>query len=483
MAITKATTKYGVVTGVPEKDYTLFKGVPYAAPPVGKLRLAPPVDPQPWTGERACTEWAPVSIQVHRMGPPKPGEPVTWTGSEDCLYLNVWTPAQKPDAKLPVVFWIHGGGFNMGGSHGRDIDGAAMNRRGVILVSVGYRLGVLGFFGLKELAKRDEHGSTGDYGMMDIFKALQWVRENIAAFGGDPENVTIAGQSSGSMTVRWLLGCEPARGLFRHAIAQSGGGTWDVDPILPFEEKCANSLKVLDMVGWTLDDVLTRDAMEVCATLKAVVPQLGLPRKSIVAELFQPSVDGWLVTDYYGKKLYEGAGADVDVMVGTVRDEWQNFTYQVPGGIAGYEDEFAIALSITWARRYNQLGKKPVYTYFFDHDLPDANGKPEKPLHDSEMQFTFGTFERNPHKWTDYERLMAETILDYWTNFAKSGDPNTPGRALWLPYTMEHPVTMHFANDGWSAVHLDGREKLDKVVRYMLEKPGILDRPFFKDSP
>jgi para-nitrobenzyl esterase len=278
-------------------------------------------------------------VQVHRMGSPKPGEPVTWTGSEDCLYVNVWTPARTPDEKLPVVFWIHGGGFNGGGSYGRDIDGAAWSRRGVILVSVGYRLGALGFFGLKELAERNEHGSTGDYGMMDIFKALQWVRENIAAFGGDPENVTIAGQSSGSMTVRWLLGCTPARGLFRHAIAQSGGGTWDVDPILPFEEKCANSQKVLDMVGWTLNDVLTRDAMEVCSTLKAVVPQLDLPRKSIVAELFQPSVDNWLVIDYYGKKLYEGAGADVDVMVGTIRDEWQNFTYQVPGGIAGYEYE------------------------------------------------------------------------------------------------------------------------------------------------
>jgi para-nitrobenzyl esterase len=129
--------------------------------------------------------------------------------------------------------------------------------------------------------------------------------------------------------------------------------------------------------------------------------------------------------------------------------------------------------------RYNQLGKQPVYTYFFDRDLPDENGVRSKPLHDSEMQFTFGTYERNPHKWTDYDRLMAETVLDYWTSFAKTGDPNTPGRALWLPYTVEHPVTMHFANEGWSAVHLDGREKLDKVVKFLLEKPGILDRSFF----
>lgn len=480
VAITKAKTKYGVVTGVPEKEYTVFKGVPYAAPPVGKLRLSPPVDPQPWTGEKACIEWASPSVQERRESPPREGAPVTWEGSEDCLYLNVWTPAHTPDAKIPVIFWIHGGGFAGGSSHRRDIDGAAWSRRGVILVSVGYRLGALGFLGSKELMGRDQHGSTGNYGFMDILKALQWVRENIAAFGGDPENVTIAGQSSGSFTVRWLLGCAEAQGLFRHAIAQSGGGTWDVDPILSLEEKCANSQKILDMVGWSLEDVLTRDAVEVCATLEAVVPKLGLPRKAIVSKLFQPNMDGWLVTDYYGKKLYEGDGADVDVMVGTVRDEWQNFTYQVPGGIAGYEYEFATALSIAWARRYNQLGKKPVYTYFFDHDLPDANGKPEKPLHDSEMQFTFGTFERNPHRWTDYDRLMAEAVLDYWTSFARTGDPNTPGRALWLPYTAGHPVTMHFGNDGWRAVNLDGREKLDRVVKFLLEKPGILDRPFFK---
>jgi len=480
MAIKKVKTEYGMITGFPEEEFTLFKGVPYASPPVGELRLCPPVDPVPWQGERTCTEWPPFSLQLKWMGPPKPDEPVIWTGSENCLYLNIWTPARAPHEKLPVVFWVHGGGFNGGGSYGRDIDGAAWSKRGVILVSVGYRLGPLGFFGLKELMDRDEHGSTGNYGLMDIIKALQWVRENIAAFGGDPENVTVAGQSSGSMTVRWLIGCKPARGLFRHAIAQSGGGTWDVDPILPLEEKCANSQKVLDMAGWTLKDVLTRDAMEVSSTLKSFMPVLGLPRKSIVAELFQPSMDGWLVTDYYGKKIYEGAGVDVDVMVGTIRDEWQNFTYQVPGGINGYEYEFAIALSVAWARRYNHLGKMPVYTYFFDHDLPDENGIPGKPLHDSEMQFTFGTFEKNPPKWTDYDRSMAATVLDYWTNFAKTGDPNTPGRALWLPYTAKHPVTMHFSNDGWSGDHLDGREKLDRVVKFLLEKPGILDRAFFK---
>jgi len=478
MPITQAKTKYGVVTGIPAKDYTVFKGVPYAAPPVGKLRLCAPVDPQPWTGDKACTQWGPASVQQHHEWPPREGAPVFWEGGEDCLYLNVWTPAQNPDEKLAVVFWIHGGGFFTGSSSERWFDGAAWSKRGVILVTVGYRMNALGFLGLEELAKRDEHGSTGNYGIMDIYKALTWVNENISAFGGDPHNVTIAGQSSGSMATRWLLGCGPARGLFQHAIAQSGGSTWDIDPILPLEAKMANSQRVLDMVGWTLDDVLNRDAYEVCSTLDAVVPGLGLPQKSLRARLFQPSVDHWLITDYYGKLIFDGAAADVDIMVGSIRDEWQNYNCQVPNRIDGYEYEFAIALSIAWGRRNNTLGRKPVYTYFFDHDIPDEGGKPTTPRHSSEMPYTFGTYEGFPNQWTEYDRRMSEAAVDYWTSFARTGDPNTPGRALWLPYTPEHPVTMHFTNDGWSAVHLDGRQKLDKVVKFLLEKPGILDRPF-----
>jgi hypothetical protein len=229
------------------------------------------------------------------------------------------------------------------------------------------------------------------------------------------------------------------------------------------------------MVGWTLDDVLTRDAVEVCSTLKAVVPKLGLPRKSIVAELFQPSVDGWLVTDYYGKILYNGGVADVDVMCGTIREEWHNFPHQIPGGIEGYEHEFALAPGIAWGRRNIELGKKPIYHYYFDHDLPGEHGEPG---HGSEMQFTFGTFQNNPRPWTDYDRLISETAVDYWTSFAKTGNPNTPGRPEWPSFTTEHPVTMHFANNGIQADDLGSDEKEDKVVQYLLKYPGILDKRF-----
>lgn len=480
MAITKAKTKYGLVTGIPNQGYTVFKGIPYAEPPVGKLRLCAPVDPAVWTGERDCLEWKSPSVQQHREWPPREDAPVYWEGSEDCLYLNIWSPARSPDEKLAVVFWIHGGGFFTGRANDPWVDGAEWNKRGVILVSVSYRMNALGFLGLEELAKRDEHGSTGNYGIMDIFKALQWVNENIAAFGGDPENVTIAGQSSGSMATRWLLGCKPAEGLFKHAIAQSGGGTWDIDPVLPFEQKCADSQKVLDVLGWNLEDVLTKEAYDVSSAMDSIVPQLGLPQKSLRARLFQPSVDNWLITDYYGKLIYDGVSTDVDIMVGSIRDEWQNYNCQVTNRIDGWEYEFAISHSIAWARRNNLLGRKPVYTYFFDHDIPDDNGFPKKPTHSSEMPYTFGSFERFPNKWTDFDRRMSETSVDYWTSFAKTGDPNTPGRPLWLPYTVEHPITMHFTNDDWGGVNLDGREKVDKVVKYLLEKPGILDRPFLR---
>lgn len=480
MAIAKVKTKFGIVSGVTEDEYTVFKGVPYAAPPVGELRLRAPADMLPWEGEKACTEWPSASIQQHHEWPPRKDAPVYWEGSEDCLYLNIWTPAETPDEKLPVLFWIHGGGFFTGSSFQPMFDGAAWCNRGVILVTVGYRLNALGFLGLKELAERDEHGSTGNYGVMDIFKALQWVNENISAFGGDPQNLTVAGQSSGAMSARWLLGCEPARGLFQHAIAQSGGGTWDIDPVLPFDEKCAYSQQVLDMIGWTLEDVLTREAYEVSTTLDKVIPKLGLPQKSLRARLFQPSVDNWLVTDYYGKLIFEGATDDVDVMVGSIRDEWQNYNCQVHNKIDGWEYEFAMSHGIAWARRNEMLGKKPVYTYFFDHDLPDENGIPTKPTHGSELSLMFGTYERFPNKWTSYDQQLSEAVIDYWTSFAKTGDPNTPGRPLWLPYTSKHPLTMTFTNDGWGGAHLDARPRLDKVVKFLLEKPGIIDRPFVR---
>lgn len=313
---------------------------------------------------------------------------------------------------------------------------------------------------------------------MDIILGLKWVQENIRAFGGDPSRVTIFGQSSGAMTAKCLLGSKPARGLFQRAIPQSGGGTWDIDPIRSMEEKCRYTQQALDILGWSFEDLMSKDAIEVCAELDKVLPQLHISQKSLAAnKLFQPSIDGYIVEDEYGKILYNGDDGDADIMIGTIRGEYNNFPFQV-GDIKGYEEKFALAPGIALGRRYAELGKKPIHHYFFDHDLPGENGYPR---HGSDIQFTFGVLDRIDRPWTDYDREISATCLDYWTSFAKTGDPNCEGRPEWPAFTGEHPVSMHFANDGIHADDLGKEEKTDDVVKFLLENPGIIEKHYKED--
>ena len=475
MSIQKAKTNYGVVSGVVNECCTEFRGVPYAKAPTGELRFKAAVPPTCWDGELACVTWPPIAIQRKPEWPPRKEGPFEWIGQEDCLYLNIWTSAETSEDKLPVIFWIHGGGWIGGDNHNETLDGAAWAKKGVILVSVGYRLGPLGFLGLEELAAEDPHGSTGNYGLTDIIQALKWTKENIGAFGGDPENLTIAGQSSGGMAVKWLLGCPEAWGLFQRGIAQSGGGLWDIDYIMTFEEKMAYSRKALELVNWTVEDLRTRPAEEICDVLTCVMPQLNVPQKSLAANLYQPNMDPWLLKDYYGVVLDSGDTVDVELMTGTIRGEFNNFKFQVPGGIDGYESEFALCPGAVWAWRNQERGKKPVYHYFFDHDLPGENGYPR---HASEMQFTFGRLDPQQRPWERYDYEISETAVDYWTSFAKTGDPNTPGRPRWNPWTIENPVTMRFANDGIYMAALTTRTKAARVAAFMKTKPGIINDPF-----
>lgn len=477
MAILKAKTKYGIVVGVPGEieGASIFKGIPYAKPPVGELRFAAPVEPDSWEGELRCTEFAPMCVQETRPWPPKPGDEVVWKGSEDCLYLNVWTPAKSTEDNLPVLYWIHGGGFFCGNSYDPRYSGNGYNKNGCILVTVGFRTGTLGWFGLKELAERDPNGATGTYGYMDIIQGLKWVQENIREFGGDPNRVTIFGQSSGAMSVKALMASKPARGLFHRGISQSGGGTWDIDPIRPMEEKCRYTQQAMDILGWSFEDVMTMDAIKLCSELDKVLPQLHISQKSLAADkLFQPSIDGYIVEDEYGKILYQGDDGGVDFMIGTIRGEYNNFPFQV-GDIKGYEEKFALAPGIALGRRYAELGKKPVYHYFFDHDLPGKNGYPR---HASDIQFTFGSLDKVDRPWTDYDREISDSCINYWCAFAKTGNPNCEGRAEWPAFTSEHPVTMHFANDGIHADDLGSEEKVDDVAKFLLENPGIINKNY-----
>lgn len=473
----KAITKQGTVVGVIEGKSVIYKGVPYAAPPVGEKRFAAPSAPEPWDGERLCDVWSNESYRV--PFPPVGKSMVNYKTeevfSEDCLYLNIWAPADiDDDAKLPVMFFMYGAG---GGNHAAYIDGKDFNAKGCILITVNYRIGLFGYFGLMELAERDEHGSTGNYGLMDILCALDWVRDNIAAFGGDPDNITVFGHSAGGIYTKWLLGCSQARGKFRHALSLSGGGIWDIDFVHTRESKCRLCQELLDKAGWTFDDVMTKPTEEVYAVLTKLERELDLPQKSMMNTLFLPSIDDYIVHDYHGKILFDGdVDEQADVMCGMLIEEWRNHNCQVPGGIDGYGKEFALASVISWGDRYNERGIKPIYTYFFNRHMPGEDGR--SMIHGDELPMVFGTMDRYLWPWTDFDREMSSAVISYVTNFAITGNPNEEGLPEWKPYTADEHLTMNFADDHFASENISSDDRTRAVTAFLLEHPGMLDDPF-----
>jgi len=479
MSITRTKTEQGIVQGIQEDWGSIFKSIPYAAPPVGELRFAAPQPADSWDGTRKCTKWPDdtfrIFIPIPGMPVPKfkPVVPDEHTCSEDCLYMNIWTPADTETDRLPVVFWMYGNG---GSSHSPAVNGEAFAKKGVILVTFNYRQDVFGWTGLKELADRDPNGSTGCTGLQDILFALKWVRRNIPHFGGDPDNITIAGHSAGAMFVKFLLTCREAEGLFRHAISMSGGGTWDIDPVYTKKEKIDFCQTILDKAGWTFEDVMTRSSEEVYRTFKEYEKTLALPQKSMMCSLFLASMDDCLLKRYYGEELYDGYfNENVDVMGGMLVEEWHNIPCQVPGGIKGYEREFAIASIVSWAKRNAQRGFRPMYPYFFDHRMPEDG---HWMRHGDEMCYTFGTLDIYAKPYAEYDRCLSDITVGYWTEFAKKGDPNGEGLPVWKPYTLDEPVTMHFADDHIVCEDIAGYEKAERAVDFLLAHPGMLDDPF-----
>lgn len=479
MAIIKTKVSGGIVIGVEHEWGTLFKGIPYAAPPVGDLRFASPRPAEKWSGERLCDTFPPDTFRIVRPIPGMPknnypaliDEPHIY--SEDCLYINIWTPADSIDDRLPVMFWLYGNG---GSSHHPAVKGDIYAQKGVVLVTFNYRQDVFGCTGLKELADREPDGSTGANGPQDILFALKWVNDNITAFGGDPDNITVFGHSAGGIFTKFLLTCPQAEGLFQHAICMSGGGTWDIDPIYTKEQKCSWCQEILDKAGWSLDDIMTKSTEEVYEVLKKYEQTLNLPKQSMLCSLFLASEDDVLIDRYFGEKLYDGyVNTSVDVMAGMLVEEWRNIPCQVPGGIAGYEKEFAMASVVSWAQRNAERGFKPIYPYFFEHKMPEDG---HWMRHGDEVAYAFGTLDVYGKPWTEFDYLMSDTVVDYWTTFAKTGNPNCPGRPEWQPFTLDNPVTMHFADAHIICENISGSAKQQEAIRFLLEHPGILNNPF-----
>jgi para-nitrobenzyl esterase len=434
-----------------------FLGLPYAAPPVGDLRWKAPQPVAKWKGERDGTTYAPHCMQgrvFDDMVFQDAGE------KEDCLYLNIYVPATADKhSKLPVMFWIHGGGFSGGSGDEPRHNGDFLPLKGVVLVTINYRLGIFGFLALADLAS-EANGATGNYGMLDQVAALQWVHDNINKFGGDPGNVTIFGESAGSFAVSALMASKPARGLFTKAIGESGGA-------LGTGMLVDNGLQKIEARNL---DWMTSLGVSSLSALRA------LPAQSVLEDSHKPGaprfgivIDGNFLTEPVADTYAAGRQAHVPMLAGWNHDEnpylsngmtaekWKAFATTTYGEHAdeflalypGSTDEEAARSAIDygsdsfiaygtwqWIQAQVKTGDAPVYRYRFDlAATPSKFHAGTFAFHSDDIEYVFGTLDTRPgFAVSADDRTLSDHVMDYWTNFAKTGDPNGTGLPAWPRY-------------------------------------------------
>ncbi|HEX5960552.1 MAG TPA: carboxylesterase family protein [Rhodanobacteraceae bacterium] len=436
-----------------------FEGIPYAAPPVGPLRWKPPRPVAPWTGVRAADHFAPRCMQR-----PLFGDMVFRSDgmSEDCLYLNVWTPVQRHGRKVPVLVYFYGGGFVGGDGSEYRYDGASLARRGIVTVTVNYRLDVFGFLALPALARESRHHATGNYGLLDQVAALRWVRRNIAAFGGDPTQVTIAGESAGSMSVSALMASPLSRGLMTRAIGESGSVLGNLAP---------RPRALAEQQGEAFARHVGADSL---AQLRAMPADklLAACGDEGVAD-FVPDIDGWFLPRSPAAIYEAGDQAHVPLLVGSNSGEGNyaallgsaaptpaNYRSAVeqkfgkhagailalyPGhseaevkasGTALAGDRFIAFSTWRWMDLQRRTGAAPVYYYYFDKARParrDGSAGPDPAaVHSGEIEYALGNLSGNHvYAWTAADRDVSATMEGYFANFIKTGNPNGAGLPRW----------------------------------------------------
>jgi para-nitrobenzyl esterase len=468
----------GLITGAPgtNSEVRVYKGIPYAAPPVGERRWKAPQSPAAWTGVREAKEFSAVCVQTPYPEGSLFYQPLGAVG-EDCLYLNVWTAASSAKERRPVMVWIHGGGYTRGTGATPTYNGENLAKKGVIVVTINYRLGIFGFFAHPELTKESDVHSSGNYGLLDMVSALQWVQKNIAAFGGDPKRVTIFGESAGSSAVNFLMASPLAKGLFHRVIGESGAN---------FGRH--TSLAEMEQMGARLGTLAEMRAKSSADLQK-------------VEGSFRPAVDGWFLPEDVSAVFAHGKQSDVPVIAGYNHDEtrvlapWpananeKTFLDQVNKRYGSFAAEFLKLYPAgsdeqakeahyessrdqgmgwemrTWVRAQNKTGKAPAYLYYFTRIPPSPVADRYRAYHAAEIQYVFGNL-RAGRPWEDADRKLAETMSSYWVNFAATGNPNGKGLPKWPGYDAKTDPLMQFGDkiDVQHNVNKSGLDFFDRVA-------------------
>lgn len=450
----------GILAGVAEKDVNVFKGIPYALPPVGAARWTPPRPAPRWDGTRDASAFGPACIQNRSSSPWNIYSNDPGAMSEDCLSLNIWTPANAAGA--PVMVWIHGGSLWAGFGHEAIYDGSAMARQGIVVVSINYRVGVLGYLAHPGLSAESPLGISGNYGLQDQIEALRWVQRNIEAFGGDPSNVTIAGESAGALSVMYLMASPPARGLFSKAIAQSAYMVSTPSlKVTAFGEAPAEESGQALAARLQAPDVAALRAMDATKLTKAAAGA-GFAPFGVV--------DGRFLTRQLVETFDRGEQAAVPVLAGFNSGEIRSLRFLAPPAPAlasTYEktirerygdladaylrlypakDMDASILASTRDAIYGWTAERLVrkqtaqgqaaYLYIFDHGFPAADSIGLHAFHAAELPYVFGTLNRTPAYWPKAPRTPAEAkfsaaMTAYWAGFMRSGRPTAAGAPDW----------------------------------------------------
>ncbi|GAB4023784.1 carboxylesterase/lipase family protein [Spirosoma koreense] len=439
-------------------EVRIFKGIPFAAPPVGSLRWRAPQPVVKWTGVRKCQVFGPSPMQA------KPAPFMYWSSeflipeepiSEDCLYLNVWTGAKAATEKRPVIVYIPGGGFRSGGGACPIYDGEAMAKKGVVFVTINYRLGVFGFLAHPELSQESGYNASGNYALLDMIAALKWVQKNIAALGGDPKKITLAGQSAGAAAVSFLTASPLTKGLFQRAIAESGG-SFVVSPTrpkltLPSAEqqgvvfaKALNTNSIAELRARPADELLkATGGLSAPITDGYVVPESIY---AIYAKGHQndiPLIVGWneddkvmgtpAKADVFREQAKKRFGDKTDAFLALYPAQTDAEAAQSQGSV-NRDESFGIQ-DYTWARLQAKTGKAPVFVYNFNRKLP-AN-TPETQFgafHSGEIAYAYDNLHKLHRPWEPEDRYLADVMSSYWVNFAKTGTPNGAKLPNWPAY-------------------------------------------------